>query len=86
MLGFATDAGSRTYHTAILARSLKVPAVVGLRDASRRVRPGTPVVIDGTAGEIVIDPTPAEIDERAAAGAAGAARRRRPRRAPPRRR
>ena len=31
--GFATDAGSRTYHTAILARSLKVPAVVGLHDA-----------------------------------------------------
>ena len=37
--GFATDAGSRTYHTAILARSLEVPAVVGLHDASR-VGPG----------------------------------------------
>ena len=40
VLGFATDAGGRTHHTAILARSLKVPAVVGLRDLSRRVRPG----------------------------------------------
>ena len=59
-----TPAG-RTHHTAILARSLKVPAVVGLRDASRRVRPGTPVVIDGTAGEVDLD---------------AVARRRRPRR------
>ena len=39
--GFATDAGSRTYHTAILARSLEVPAVVGLHDASRLVQPGS---------------------------------------------
>jgi phosphotransferase system enzyme I (PtsI) len=62
VLGFATDAGGRTHHTAILARSLKVPAVVGLRDASQRVRPGTPVVIDGTAGEVGLDPTPAEIE------------------------
>ncbi len=57
VLGFATDAGGRTHHTAILARSLKVPAVVGLRDASRRVRPGTPVVIDGTAGEVDLAPS-----------------------------
>lgn len=63
VLGFATDAGGRTHHTAILARSLKVPAVVGLRDASRRVRPGTPVVIDGTSGAITIDPSAAEIDD-----------------------
>jgi phosphotransferase system enzyme I (PtsI) len=62
VLGFATDAGGRTHHTAILARSLKVPAVVGLRDVSRRVRPGTPVVIDGTAGTVTLDPTPAAID------------------------
>jgi len=61
VLGFATDAGGRTHHTAILARSLKVPAVVGLRDASRRVRPGTPVVIDGTAGDIDLSPSPEDI-------------------------
>jgi phosphotransferase system enzyme I (PtsI) len=54
--GFATDAGSRTYHTAILARSLEVPAVVGLHDASRSIRPGQLVVIDGGSGEIVVDP------------------------------
>ena len=56
--GFATDAGSRTYHTAILARSLKVPAVVGLHDASTRIPAGTVLVIDGTSGELVVDPGP----------------------------
>ncbi|PYR34491.1 MAG: phosphoenolpyruvate--protein phosphotransferase [Acidobacteria bacterium] len=54
--GFATDAGSRTYHTAILARSLDVPAVVGLHDASRTVRAGQLVVIDASNNEIVLDP------------------------------
>ena len=61
--GFATDAGSRTYHTAILARSLKVPAIVGLHDASLRIAAGTPVVLDGTTGELVIAPTPDVIEE-----------------------
>ena len=56
--GFATDAGSRTYHTAILARSLGVPAVVGLHDVSVRVPPGASVLIDGETGEVVIDPPP----------------------------
>ncbi len=60
---FATDAGSRTYHTAILARSLKVPAIVGLHDASLRIAAGTPVVLDGTTGELTVAPTPAQIDE-----------------------
>ena len=60
---FATDAGSRTYHTAILARSLKVPAIVGLHDASLRVAAGTPVVLDGTTGELIVAPTPEQIDE-----------------------
>jgi len=54
--GFATDAGSRTYHTAILARSLEVPAVVGLHDASRVIQPGQLVVIDGAAQEVIVDP------------------------------
>ena len=61
--GFATDAGSRTYHTAILARSLKVPAIVGLHDASLRVAAGTPVVLDGTTGELVVSPAPEVIEE-----------------------
>lgn len=56
--GFATDAGSRTYHTAIFARSLEVPAVVGLHDASRRIAAGQLVVIDAAADELIVDPTP----------------------------
>jgi phosphotransferase system enzyme I (PtsI) len=54
--GFATDAGSRTHHTAILARSLDVPAIVGLHDASTLARPGQIVVIDADAGELILDP------------------------------
>jgi phosphotransferase system enzyme I (PtsI) len=52
ILGFATDAGSRTYHTAILARSLGVPAVVGLHDVSRRIPAGASVIIDGDSGDL----------------------------------
>ncbi|HSK10749.1 MAG TPA: phosphoenolpyruvate--protein phosphotransferase, partial [Vicinamibacterales bacterium] len=61
--GFAGDTGSRTHHTAILARSLQVPAVLGLGTASREVTPGALVVIDGTTGELIIDPPP-ELVER----------------------
>jgi len=61
--GFATDAGSRTYHTAIIARSLGVPAVVGLHDVSRRIPAGASVIVDGDSGEVLIDPTPAERQE-----------------------
>jgi phosphotransferase system enzyme I (PtsI) len=59
--GFATDAGSRTYHTAILARSLDVPAVVGLHNASERIQPGQIIVIDGSASQVILDPSPAEL-------------------------
>src|SRR5262252_8434767 len=59
--GFATDAGSRTYHTAILARSLDVPAVVGLHNASEQVQAGQIVVVDGTSSELIIDPAPEEL-------------------------
>lgn len=61
--GFALDAGSRTYHTAILARSLKVPAIVGLHDASGQIAAGTPVILDGGTGELQVDPPAAAIDE-----------------------
>jgi phosphotransferase system enzyme I (PtsI) len=61
--GFAVDAGSRTYHTAILARSLKVPAVVGLHDASARIAAGTPVILDGTTGELVVQPSATAIED-----------------------
>ena len=74
--GFATDAGSRTYHTAILARSLEVPAVVGLHDASAIIQPGQLVVIDGTGQRIIVDP-----DEATLARVARSADDRRPSRA-----
>ncbi|MGH9384869.1 MAG: phosphoenolpyruvate--protein phosphotransferase [Vicinamibacterales bacterium] len=61
--GFATDAGSRTYHTAILARSLQIPAIVGLHDASQRISAGTPVILDGRSGELIVEPSAAQIDE-----------------------
>src|SRR5215470_19860422 len=52
VLGFATDVGSRTSHTAIMARSLNIPAVVGLKDISQRLRPGDNVLLDGTNGVV----------------------------------
>jgi phosphotransferase system enzyme I (PtsI) len=57
VLAVATDAGSATYHTAILARSLGIPAVVGLNDATRVVPAGALVVVDGTRGELVVEPS-----------------------------
>jgi phosphotransferase system enzyme I (PtsI) len=59
----ATDAGTRTSHVAILARSLGLPAVVGLLDATDRLRTGETVILDGTAGSVVTRPSPAEIAE-----------------------
>ena len=58
----ATDAGTRTSHVAILARSLGLPAVVGLRDATHRLHGGENVILDGSAGVIITDPTPAQIE------------------------
>jgi phosphotransferase system enzyme I (PtsI) len=57
VLAVATDVGSATYHTAIIARSLGIPAVVGLKDATRAVKPGATVVVDGTRGVVVTEPS-----------------------------
>jgi len=57
VLGFATDVGSKTSHTAILARSLKIPAVVGLGNASARVSSGQFALLDGYKGLLIINPT-----------------------------
>ncbi|MBN1788600.1 MAG: phosphoenolpyruvate--protein phosphotransferase [Sedimentisphaerales bacterium] len=54
--GFATDAGGRTSHTAIVARSLGIPAVVGLEDVTRNLDPSAVVIIDGNRGMVIIDP------------------------------
>ncbi|MCX7916200.1 MAG: PEP-utilizing enzyme, partial [Verrucomicrobiae bacterium] len=50
VLGFATDVGSHTSHTAIMARSMNLPAVVGLRDISQKVHDGQPAILDGYSG------------------------------------
>lgn len=57
VLGFATDAGSRTSHTAIMARSLSIPAIVGLHDISTRLESGMDVLLDGYHGLLVLDPS-----------------------------
>ncbi len=56
--GFVTDVGGKTSHTAIVARSLDIPAVVGARSASHMVRQDDWVIIDGDAGVIIVDPSP----------------------------
>ncbi|MEP7013845.1 MAG: phosphoenolpyruvate--protein phosphotransferase [Verrucomicrobiota bacterium] len=57
VLGIATDLGSRTSHTAILARSLNIPAVVGLHDITAKLETGQDVLVDGTKGFLIVDPT-----------------------------
>lgn len=61
--GFVTDVGGRTSHTAIVARSMDIPAVVGAREASRLVRQDDWLIIDGDAGVVVINPTPIVLEE-----------------------
>ena len=55
--GFITDIGGKVSHTAILARSLGIPAVVGLEVATSLINGGDPLIIDGESGEVVINPT-----------------------------
>jgi len=57
VLGFVTDVGSKTSHTAIMARSLRIPAVVGLPNASTELRNGQYALLDGYHGHIVVNPT-----------------------------
>ena len=61
--GFVTDVGGKTSHTAIVARSMDIPAVVGAREASRLIRQDDWIVIDGDAGVVVVDPSPIVLEE-----------------------
>jgi phosphotransferase system enzyme I (PtsI) len=61
--GFVTDVGGKTSHTAIVARSLDIPAVVGVREASRIIRQDDWVVIDGDEGVVIVDPSPIVLEE-----------------------
>jgi len=61
--GFATDAGGRTSHTAIVARAMGIPAVVGLGNLTREVNGGDVVIIDGNAGVVIVNPDEDQLAE-----------------------
>ncbi len=61
--GFVTDVGGKTSHTAIVARSMDIPAVVGAREASRLVRQDDWLIIDGDAGVVLVNPSPIVLEE-----------------------
>ncbi|MBV9210088.1 MAG: phosphoenolpyruvate--protein phosphotransferase, partial [Acidobacteria bacterium] len=60
---FVTDIGGWTSHTAIIARGLSIPAVVGLRELHRRARTGDLIIVDATQGEVILHPAPATIEK-----------------------
>lgn len=62
VLAIVTDVGSSTYHTAIIARSLGIPAVAGLSQATREIAPASMLVVDGSRGEVVVDPPGSVLD------------------------
>jgi phosphotransferase system enzyme I (PtsI) len=63
ILGFATDLGGRTSHTAIMARARGIPAVVGLKEAMSAAREGSTGLVDGTRGIAIFDPDPDTLEE-----------------------
>jgi phosphoenolpyruvate-protein kinase (PTS system EI component) len=68
VIGFATDVGGRTSHTAIVARAMGIPAVVGLGNVTGEVSGGDTVIIDGTHGVVIVNPDTDQIRENVAAG------------------
>ena len=62
LAAIVTDAGSWTYHTAILARSIHVPAVAGLHNASSIIQPGALLAVDGATGDVFVEPDLAALD------------------------
>jgi phosphotransferase system enzyme I (PtsI) len=63
VLGIATDLGSRTSHTAIMARSLGIPSIVGLHDVTERLETGQHVLLDGTSGLLIVNPLPETLEQ-----------------------
>jgi phosphoenolpyruvate-protein phosphotransferase (PTS system enzyme I) len=63
VLGFTTDIGGRTSHSAIMARSMEIPAVVGTKTATEEINNGDLVIVDGLKGEVHINPTPELVEE-----------------------
>jgi len=56
VMGFITDMGGKTSHTTIIAQALEIPAVVGLKDCTQRIRTGDRIIVDGTSGDVLINP------------------------------
>src|SRR5207249_2805485 len=61
IVGLISEEGTRTSHAAILAHSIGIPAIFGLRGAVARIKSGTKAILDGTRGTVLLDPTPEEI-------------------------
>ncbi|MEN2467256.1 phosphoenolpyruvate--protein phosphotransferase [Ornithinibacillus sp. FSL M8-0202] len=61
--GFATDIGGRTSHSAIMARSLEIPAVVGTKEVTKTISQGDIVIIDGIDGNVIVNPTEEQVKE-----------------------
>ncbi len=59
VIGFVTDIGGKTSHTAIMARALGIPAIVGLHDVSRRIAPDSSIIVDGHRGILIVHPSKA---------------------------
>ncbi len=62
VLGFATDIGGRTSHSAIMSRSMEIPAVVGTKTVTEKISSGTLLIIDGLDGEVIVDPSNEELE------------------------
>jgi phosphotransferase system enzyme I (PtsI) len=63
VLGFTTNIGGRTSHSAIMARSMEIPAVVGTKTATEEINNGDLVIVDGLKGEVHINPTPELVEQ-----------------------
>lgn len=63
VIGFITDIGGRTSHAAIMARTLEIPAVLGLGDITTSVKNGDSIIVDGIEGDVIINPTEEQIAE-----------------------
>jgi phosphotransferase system enzyme I (PtsI) len=63
IVGLISEEGTRTSHAAILAHSIGIPAIFGVRGAVAHIKPGTKAILDGTRGTVLLDPTPAEIED-----------------------
>ncbi len=69
VIAFITEIGTRTSHTAIMARALEIPAVVGLADALSAIRTGDTLIVDGLRGEVIVNPTDFTVQDALGRGA-----------------